>query len=142
MLLPSIRRALQEAVRYGTLHVQAFVDVDTAAQLEGLHAVLAARAEFRGVVEIRVVAFPQDGVLRDRGAAELCEEALRLGAEVVGGIPWIEHTQAEAGAHIEWATALAARTGRPGGDARRRCRRPVPAYDKKMLARSHARDTV
>ncbi len=35
MLLPSIRRALQEAVRYGTLHVQAFVDVDTAAQLEG-----------------------------------------------------------------------------------------------------------
>jgi len=111
-LLPSIRRALQEAVRYGTLHVQAFVDVDTAAQLEGLYAVLAARAEFRGVVEVRVVAFPQDGVLRDPGAAELCEEALRLGAEVVGGIPWIEHTQAEAGAHVEWATALAARTGR------------------------------
>jgi cytosine/creatinine deaminase len=45
-LLPSIRRALQEAVRYGTLHMQAFVDVDTAAGLEGLHAVLAARAEF------------------------------------------------------------------------------------------------
>ena len=45
-LLPSIRRTLQEAVRNGTLHTQAFVDVDTAAGLEGLHAVLAARAEF------------------------------------------------------------------------------------------------
>lgn len=111
-LLPSIRRALQEAVRYGTLRMQAFADVDTAAGLEGLHAVLAARAEFRDVLDISVVAFPQDGVLRDRGAAELCEEALREGADVVGGIPWIEQTDADAREHVEWACALAARTGR------------------------------
>ncbi len=111
-LLPNVRRALREAVRYGTLHVQAFVDVDTTGRLEGLQAVLAAREEFRGVVDVRVIAFPQDGVARDPGAAELCEEALRLGADVVGGIPWIEHTEEEAAKHIEWACALAARTGR------------------------------
>jgi cytosine/creatinine deaminase len=111
-LVPSIRRALQEAVRYGTLHMQAFVDVDTAAGLEGLHAVLAARAEFRDVLDINVVAFPQDGVVRDPGAADLCEQALQEGADVVGGIPWIEQTDTDAREHVEWACALAARTGR------------------------------
>ena len=111
-LLPNVRRALSEAVRHGTLHIQAFVDVDTAAELEGMHAVLAACEEFRQVLTITVVAFPQDGTLRDPGAADLCEQALELGADVVGGIPWIEPTEAEAREHVEWACALAARTGR------------------------------
>lgn len=110
-LVPNIRRALQEALRYGTLHVLAFVDVDTTAGLEGLAAVLAARAEFRDVLDVTVVAFPQEGVLRDPGAAELCEEALRQGADAVGGIPWIEYSDADAARHIEWACALAARVG-------------------------------
>jgi cytosine deaminase len=111
-LLPNVRRALREGVRHGVLHVLAFVDVDTTGRLEGLRAVLAAREEVRGVVDVRVVAFPQDGLLRDPGAAELCEEALQLGADVVGGIPWIEHTDDDARAHVEWACELAARTDR------------------------------
>ncbi len=111
-LLPNVRRALREAVRHGTLHILAFVDVDTAGRLEGLNAVLAAREEVRDTVTVEVVAFPQDGVLRDPGAAELCEEAVRLGADVVGGIPWIEYTDADALAHVEWACSLAERTNR------------------------------
>lgn len=110
-IVPNVRAALQDAVRYGTLHVQAFVDVDTTAGLEGLHAVLEVREEFRGLVDLQVVAFPQDGLLRDPGAAELCEEAMRLGADVVGGIPWIEHTDRDARAHVEWACRLARDTG-------------------------------
>jgi len=111
-LLPNVRRALHEGVRHGTLHVLAFVDVDTTGQLEGLRAVLAARAEVHDIVDVQVVAFPQDGLLRDPGAAELCEEALREGADVVGGIPWIEYSDADALEHVEWACSLAARTNR------------------------------
>jgi cytosine deaminase len=111
-LLPNVRQALREAVRHGTLHVLAFVDVDTTAQLEGLQAVVTAREEVRDRVDIQIVAFPQDGVLRDPGAAELCEEAIRLGADVVGGIPWIEYTDADALEHVEWACSLAKRTNR------------------------------
>jgi cytosine deaminase len=111
-LLPSIRNVLAEGVRNGVLHVQAFADVDTAAGLVGVQAVLAAREEFRDRVDISVVAFPQDGVLRDPGAAELVEQAMALGADVVGGIPWIEATVADQEAQIEWACALAARLGR------------------------------
>lgn len=110
-ITPNVIRALREAVRNGVLHIQAFVDVDTAAGLEGLYGVLAARTEFADVLDVQVVAFPQDGLLRDPGAAALCEEAMRLGANVVGGIPWIEDGAADMAAHIEWGCALAARLG-------------------------------
>jgi len=132
-LLPNIRRALADGLRFGVLHVQAFADVDTAAGLVGLQAVLAAREEFRGRVDVDVVAFPQDGVLRDPGAAELVEEALRIGADVVGGIPWIETAPADQEAHVEWACALAARLGRRV--AMLTDDTPDPAYDTtRMLA--------
>ncbi|MDQ6525070.1 amidohydrolase family protein [Nocardioides sp. LHD-245] len=111
-LEPNIRRALDAAVAHGVLHIQAFVDVDTTARLVGMEAVLAVREEYRDLLDLQVVAFPQDGLLRDPGAAELCEEALRMGADVVGGIPWIEMTDAEAQAHVSWACRLAAEQGR------------------------------
>jgi cytosine/creatinine deaminase len=137
-LLPAIRGALADGERNGVLHVQAFADVDTAAGLIGVQAVMAAREEFRGRVDVSVVAFPQDGVLRDPGAAELVEEALAVGADVVGGIPWIEGTTAHQEAHVEWACELAARLGRRVAmltdDA------PDPAYDTtRMLAEAMGR---
>lgn len=109
---PNVRKALELAVINGVLHIQAFVDVDTTSRLVGMESVLAVRQEFADVLDVRVVAFPQDGVLRDPGAAELCEEALSLGADVVGGIPWIEASDRDSRAHIDWACSLAARTGK------------------------------
>ncbi len=108
-ILPNVRRALQEAVRFGTLHILAFTDVDTTGRLEGFQAVVEAREEFKDVLDIRIVAFPQDGVIRDPGAAELCEQAMACGADVVGGIPWIEFSDADAARHVEWACSLAER---------------------------------
>jgi cytosine deaminase len=94
------------------LHTQAFVDTDTSAGLAGMEAVLAVREEYRDVLEVRVVAFPQDGLLRDPGADALCEEALRLGADVVGGILWIEASEADQESHVDWSCSLAAQRGR------------------------------
>jgi cytosine deaminase len=111
-IVPNVRRALDEAVRNGVLHVQAFVDVDTAARLIGLEAVLEVREEYRDMVDVEVVAFPQDGLLRDPGSAELCQQAVGLGADVVGGIPWIEVTDTDARAHVQWACRLAAESGK------------------------------
>jgi cytosine deaminase len=110
-LVPGIREALADGVANGVLAVQAFADVDTAAGLVGAQAVLAVREEFRGLVDVAVVAFPQDGVLRDPGSADLVEQALDLGADVVGGIPWIEESADDQRVHVEWACALAARRG-------------------------------
>jgi cytosine/creatinine deaminase len=109
---PNARRAVLEAVRYGVRHVLAFADVDTSARLEGVIPLLALREEFRGVVDLQVVAFPQDGLLRDPGAEDLVREAVDLGADVVGGIPWIEDTEAQAREHVRRMCGLAEAHGR------------------------------
>jgi cytosine deaminase len=107
------RRALLEGLRHGVTHVQAFVDVDTKARLRAARAVLRLRDELAPAVQVKVVAFPQDGLLRDPGAADYVREAIQLGADVVGGIPWIEYTDEAMREHVEWAFGLAGETGRP-----------------------------
>ena len=106
-IIENVRKALDLAVRYGNTHIRAFADTDTTGKLEGVKALIKAREEYKGRVEVQVVAFPQDGVVRDPGAEGYVEEALKLGADVVGGIPWIEYTDADAQEHIDRMFKLA-----------------------------------
>jgi cytosine/creatinine deaminase len=106
------RRAVALAALYGTTHMRAFADVDSKAKLEAIKALLAVREEFRGIVELQVVAFAQDGIVKDPGTDKLMHEAMRLGADVVGGIPWIEQTTADKRAHVEFCFDLAAAFGK------------------------------
>ncbi len=106
-IIENVRRAVKLAVKFGNTHIRAFADTDTSAGLEGVKALLTARDEFKDQVNLQVVAFPQDGVIRDPGAADLVREAIALGADVVGGIPWIEYTEADAQAHIDQMFAIA-----------------------------------
>ena len=99
-IIKNVRRALLDAAKYGCTHIRAFADVDTKARLEGIKALIRARAEFKGIVELQVVAFAQDGIVREPGAAELMHKAMELGADVVGGIPWIEFTDADIAEHV------------------------------------------
>lgn len=99
-ILENVRRALGQAARYGNTHIRAFADVDSKARLEGVKALLRAREEFWGVVELQVVAFAQDGIVREPGTVELLREAMHLGVDVVGGIPWIEYTDADVAEHV------------------------------------------
>ncbi|HLG79478.1 MAG TPA: amidohydrolase family protein [Bradyrhizobium sp.] len=107
-IIPNARRAVALAALHGNLHIRAFADVDSKARLEGIKALLAVRDEFHGIVDIQVVAFAQDGLVREPGAAALMREAMALGADVVGGIPWIEATEQDAQEHIELCFDLAA----------------------------------
>ena len=106
------RRAVALAALYGTTHLRAFADVDSKARLEAVKALLAVKQEFRGIVELQVVAFPQDGIAREPGADQLMHAAMELGAGVVGGIPWIESGDAAAQAHIGFCFDLAEKFGK------------------------------
>ncbi len=112
-IIENVRKAVKLAIRFGNTHIRAFADTDTKARLEGVKALIRAREEFKGKVDIQVVAFPQDGVVRDPGAEDYVEEALKLGADVVGGIPWIEYTDADAQEHIDRMFALAKKYNKP-----------------------------
>jgi cytosine/creatinine deaminase len=111
-IIPNARRAVALAALYGSTHIRAFADVDAKARLEGIKAVLAVREEFRGIVDLQVVAFAQDGLARESGADRFMRDAMALGADVVGGIPWIESGTADAQAHVGFCFDLAAQFGK------------------------------
>lgn len=112
-IIRNVRRAVAQAALYGNTHIRAFADVDSKARLEGVTALLQAREEFKGIVDLQVVAFAQDGLVREPGAADLVRQAMALGADVVGGIPWIEFTAADEQRHIDELFAIAQEFDKP-----------------------------
>jgi cytosine deaminase len=99
-IIENVRKCLRFAAFNGNTHIRAFADVDSKAKLEGIKALLKAKEEFKGIVDLQVVAFPQDGVVREPGTIELMEKAMKMGADVVGGIPWIEFSDEDEWTHI------------------------------------------
>jgi cytosine deaminase len=102
-------RALRIGIANGTCFFRLFADVGTIGRLEGARGLLLAREQLRRSCEIQVVAFPQEGIVRDPGAAELMEEAIQEGCDIVGGLPWYEYTDAEARQHIDICFDIAKR---------------------------------
>jgi cytosine/creatinine deaminase len=87
--LPDVGRItalLERMVVSGTTHVRSHTDIDPALGLSGVEAVGAAVERLGGRVAVQQVAFPQYGILTNPGTADLLEEALKAGVEVVGGI--------------------------------------------------------
>ena len=101
-------RMAEEGVGY----VRSHVDIDTLVGLSGLEAVLEARAELAGVIQIQIVAFPQSGILADPGVRELMAEAMIMGADVVGGLDPFGF-DGDTKAHLDVVFALAEKHSAP-----------------------------
>lgn len=112
-IIKNVRRALVEAAKYGCLNIRALADVDNKARLEGVKALIRAKEEFKDILNIQVVAFAQDGLAREPGADKLMRQAMELGADVVGGIPWIEFTDEDIRAHVKFCYDLAEEFDKP-----------------------------
>lgn len=87
-------RGIQEEVSKGVQFIRTHIDVDDP-KLTGLKAMLEIREELKDNVTIQIVAFPQEGMYAYKGGDEMVEEALKMGADCVGGIP-----------HFEWAREI------------------------------------
>jgi cytosine/creatinine deaminase len=109
------RRAL-EAIRWevaqGTGLIRSHVDVCDP-NLVALKALLELREEVRDIVELRLIAFPQDGILSFPNGKELMREAMRLGCDVIGGIPHYEWTRDDGVEEVHFIFDLAKETGAP-----------------------------
>ncbi len=101
--------AVKSSILAGTTAVRAFADVDTVGELLSLKSMLRVKAIFKEAVEIQVVAFPQEGILRDPGTEELLQKAMELGADVVGGIPWYEGGRKASRRHTDIVFEIAKR---------------------------------
>ena len=104
-----IGRALDLAISYGTLAMRMFVDVDSFAGLTALEGAVKARERYGATMDLQICAFPQEGLSTNEESFELMERALVSGADVVGGLPWVEWTDAAASAHIDFCFELAKR---------------------------------
>ena len=105
-------RALTASVGAGTVAVRAFADVDTVGGLRSVRSLLRVKDKFRGALDVQVVAFPQEGIIRDEGTRELLEKSLELGADVVGGMPWYEGEVDAAKKHTDIVFELAKKYNR------------------------------
>ena len=108
-VLERSRAVLDMAVANGTVAIRAHPDVDPIQGLIGVETALTLRDEYRDLLELEVVAFPQEGILKAPGTEELMEEALRMGANVVGGCPYNERTWEDTKRHIDIVFELARR---------------------------------
>ena len=80
------RRLVEHIAARGTTAMRTHVDVDADVGLAGLEALLALRSEVAHLLDMQIVAFPQSGVVILAGGAALLEDAVRAGADVVGGL--------------------------------------------------------
>ncbi|MCR8546893.1 amidohydrolase [Salipiger sp. P9] len=77
---------IERMAGFGTMALRSHADITPGAGLAGLEAELALRERYRGVMDIQIVAFPQTGVIRVPGLDDLLDAALKMGADLVGGL--------------------------------------------------------
>ncbi|WJY15819.1 cytosine deaminase [Pectobacteriaceae bacterium CE90] len=95
---------------HGIQHVRTHVDV-TDPSLAALRAMLEVKEEARGLIDLQIVAFPQEGIESFANGRRLMEQAIEMGADVVGGIPHFENTREQGVSSVKFLMDLAERTG-------------------------------
>ena len=99
------------AVAKGLLAVRSHVDTSDP-RLLAVEALLEVKRRVAPYLDLQLVAFPQDGVLRAPGGMQNLQRALELGVDVVGGIPHFERTMEDGAQSVKLLCALAAAMGK------------------------------
>lgn len=100
-------RVLRSAAANGVTRIRSHVDVDTIGGLRPLEGVIETRRRYAGLLDIQIVAFPQEGILKNPGAESLMRKAMEMGADVVGGMPFNEASPEDSRKHIQIAFDIA-----------------------------------
>lgn len=130
-------RLIEQIVALGTGALRTHVDIDTEVGLSGLEAVLQLKERYRALINIQVVAFPQSGILRDPGTADLLDAAVAAGADLVGGLD-PAGIDGDVGGHLDAVFAIARRRG-VGIDIHLHDPGPLGAFElRDIAARSEA----
>jgi cytosine/creatinine deaminase len=109
-IVETATRYCQWAVANGLLAIRSHVDISDP-RLLAVQALLQVKASVKPYLDLQLVAFPQDGVLRRPGALDNLKRALDMGVDVVGGIPHFERTMSDGAQSIRLLCELAAERG-------------------------------
>lgn len=98
------RKVIRTLVQNGSTYVRAHAEFDPGQGFTGFDAVMQLKNEFKDVIDIQVVAFPQEGIFKYPGTEAMMVEAMEKGADVVGGIPYNDRDAKE---HVDFVFDLA-----------------------------------
>jgi cytosine/creatinine deaminase len=93
------RRVMELAVRHGCTTMRAHVEIDGFVGLRGVEALRRLQTDLADVLDVRLIAFAQEGIFGDAVTRDLLREALKGGLDVLGGCPYMDGDQR---AHIDW----------------------------------------
>ncbi len=100
--------AIKLQIQNGVQYIRTHVDV-TDPSLVAMEGLLELKSEFKDIVDIQIVAFPQEGILSYPNGKELMKKSVELGADVVGAIPHFEFTREYGVESLNFAVELAAK---------------------------------
>lgn len=103
-----VKRAVKMQAEHGVQFVRTHVDV-TDPSLTAMEAMVELREELRDVMDIQIVAFPQEGILSYPNGKQLMLDAVKLGADAVGAIPHFEFTREYSVESLNFVMELAAK---------------------------------
>ncbi|MEO1769723.1 amidohydrolase family protein [Candidatus Enterococcus ferrettii] len=92
------KQALEMIIRRGATTVRTHSEFDPAQGFTGFNMILKLKEEYKDMIDMQVVAFPQEGIFKAPGTEKMMYEAMDMGADVVGGIPY---NDAPANEHID-----------------------------------------
>ena len=100
-------RVLAQALANGISRLRTHVDVDPIGGTRPAEGLIRARDRFRDLMDIQIVAFPQEGIVQSPGTEALMRQVMKLGVDVVGGMPFNEKSPQDSRRHIEIAFEIA-----------------------------------
>lgn len=81
-------KALQMIIKRGTTHIRTHAEFDPLGGFHGFETIMELKEKYKDFVDMQVVAFPQEGIIKAPGTEEMMYRAMEMGADVVGGIPY------------------------------------------------------
>ncbi|MGR3782699.1 MAG: amidohydrolase family protein [Albimonas sp.] len=106
------RNQLELCLAQGSTRMRSHVMIDLTVGLSHVETLLAVREEYAGLIDLQLCAFPQNGILHSPGVAEMMDEAMAMGCEVVGGLDPASFDRDVEG-HLDAVFGLAERRGAP-----------------------------
>ncbi|MGV1753574.1 amidohydrolase family protein [Agrobacterium sp. CG674] len=95
---------VRQAIVHGTTRMRTFVEIDPRAGMRSFEAIKRVRERFKFAMDIQICAFAQEGLTQEPETEGMLDEALRTGADLIGGCPYTDPRPEE---HIKRIFALA-----------------------------------
>ena len=104
------KKALEMIIPRGVTAIRTHAEFDPAQGFTGFETIMQLKEEYKDLVDIQVVAFPQEGIFKAPGTEKMMYEAMEMGADVVGGIPY---NDSPANDHIDLIFEIAKKYNKP-----------------------------